>query len=317
MRALPNSPRAKKYTTVVAAAAAAALLSACTIGDVSAPAPASDSEAGGPEPTLSADPSAAPGSNAPGASSAPGAPTTHPEDTPVSTARTPQEAIEAIVADNPGTGIAVAGGGEVVSAGVTQPVAAWSTAKVPLAIAAERAGVADPEVVSRAITFSDNAAADTLWTSLGGGQQAAQATQDIIKTATVPATPPREGFSAFGQTQWSVADQAEFAASLGCLNGAEPVLAAMGVTDPAQAYGLSTLEGALKKGGWGPGTDGGYEARQMGLVTLSGKTVAVAIYAKAPAGDYGQAQQMLTRLAQQLAAADVTWPEAGCHQAAV
>ena len=306
MRSLPNSPRAKKHTTVVAVAAAAALLSACTIGDVSAPAPASDSEAAGPEPTLSSS-----------ASAAPTAPTTHPEDTPVSTARTPQEAIEAIVADNPGTGIAVAGGGEVVSAGVTQPVAAWSTAKVPLAIAAERAGVADPEVVSRAITFSDNAAADTLWTSLGGGQQAAQATQDIIKTATVPATPPREGFSAFGQTQWSVADQAEFAASLGCLNGAEPVLAAMGVTDPAQAYGLSTLEGALKKGGWGPGTDGGYEARQMGLVTLSGKTVAVAIYAKAPAGDYGQAQQMLTRLAQQLAAADVTWPEAGCHQAAV
>ena len=306
MRALPNSPRAKKHTTVVAVAAAAALLSACTIGDVSAPSPASDSEAAGPEPTLSV-----------GSSAAPTAPTTHPEDTPVSTARTPQEAIEAIVADNPGTGIAVAGGGEVVSAGVTQPVAAWSTAKVPLAIAAERAGVADPEVVSRAITFSDNAAADTLWTSLGGGQQAAQATQAIIGTATVPATPPREGFSAFGQTQWSVADQAEFAASLGCLDGAEPVLAAMGDADPAQAYGLSTLEGALKKGGWGPSVDGGYEARQMGLVTLSGKTVAVAIYAKAPTGDYGQAQQMLTRLAEQLAAADVTWPEADCHQAAV
>ena len=306
MRALPNSPRAKKHTTVVAAAAAAALLSACTIGDVSAPEPASDSEAAGPEPTLSSS-----------ASAAPTTPTSDPKDAPVSTARTPQEAIEAIVADNPGTGIAVAGGGEVVSAGVTQPVAAWSTAKVPLAIAAERAGVADPEVVSRAITFSDNAAADTLWTSLGGGQQAAQATQAIIGTATVPATPPRAGFSAFGQTQWSVADQAEFAASLGCLDGAEPVLAAMGDADPAQAYGLSTLEGALKKGGWGPSADGGYEARQMGLVTLSGKTVAVAIYAKAPTGDYGQAQQMLTRLAQQLAAADVTWPEAGCQQAAV
>lgn len=306
MRPLPNSPRAKKHRTVVAVVAAAALLSACTIGDVSAPSPVSESEAAGPEPTLSS-----------GSSAAPTTPTSAPKDAPVSAARTPQDAIEAIVADNPGTGIAVAGGGEVASAGVTQPVAAWSTAKVPLAIAAERAGVADPEVVSRAITFSDNAAAETLWTSLGGGQKAAQATQDIIGTATVPATPPRAGFSAFGQTQWSVADQAEFAASLGCLDGAEPVLAAMGAADPAQAYGLSTFEGALKKGGWGPSVDGGYEARQMGLVTLSGKTVAVAIYAKAPAGDYGQAQQMLTRLAEQLAAADVTWPEAGCHQAAV
>lgn len=188
---------------------------------------------------------------------------------------------------------------------------------MPLAIAAERAGVADPETVSRAITFSDNAAADSLWEALGGGEHAAQATQEIIGTATVPATPPRPGFSAFGQTQWPVAEQAEFVAALGCQQGTDPVLAAMGQPDPAQQYGLGTLEGSVMKGGWGPAEDGAYEARQMGLVSLGGHTVAVAIYAKAESGNYGEAQQMLTRLVKQLAAAEVEWPDAGCQQGAV
>ena len=45
--------------------------------------------------------------------------------------------------------------------------------------------------------------------------------------------------------------------------------------------------------------------------------MAVAIYAKAESGDYGEAQQMLTRLVKQLAAAEVEWPDAGCQQGAV
>ncbi|WP_065422013.1 MULTISPECIES: hypothetical protein [Corynebacterium] len=280
---------------VVIAGIAVASLSACTIGDVSAP--EQPTAASSPQPTL---------------------PESTPEkEPPVIEASDIHEALEAIAADNPGTGIAVAGADTVAAAGITDPQSAWSTAKVPLAIAAERAGVADPETVSRAITFSDNAAADSLWEALGGGEHAAQATQEIIGTATVPATPPRPGFSAFGQTQWPVAEQAEFVADLGCQQGTDPVLAAMGQPDPAQQYGLGTLEGSVMKGGWGPAEDGAYEARQMGLVSLGGHTVAVAIYAKAESGDYGEAQQMLTRLVKQLAAAEVEWPDAGCQQGAV
>lgn len=280
---------------VVIAGMAVASLSACTIGDVSAP--VGSTAANSPQPTL-------------------------PESTPdkepsVIKAADLHDAVEAIAADNPGTGIAVAGSDTVAAAGITNPRSAWSTAKVPLAIATERAGVADADTVSRAITFSDNAAADSLWQALGGGEQAAQATQEIIGTATVPATPPRPGFSAFGQTQWSVAEQAEFVAALGCQQGADPVLAAMGQPDPAQHYGLGTLDGSIMKGGWGPAEDGAYEARQMGLITLGGHTVAVAIYAKAESGDYGEAQQMLTRLVKQLSAAEVEWPDAGCPQGAV
>ena len=281
-----------------------ALLSACTIGDVSSHDSAEDPSALGPstpQPTL------------PETSSAPDPM----EDVPVIEAASPQEALDAIAAENPGTGIAVAGADEVFAAGITDPVAAWSTSKVPLAIAAERAGVADSGAVSQAITYSDNAAADSLWSALGGGEKAAQATQAVIGTVTVPAIPPREGFSSFGQTQWSVAQQAEFVAALGCMDGAEAVLAAMGQSDPAQNYGLGGVEGAVKKGGWGPATDGSYEARQMGLITLGGHTVAVAIYAEAESGQYGDAQQMLTRLVSQLESADVEWPAAGCQQGAV
>ena len=300
-------PRRRPAALAALVGIAVASLSACTIGDVSQPEPSAP--ASSPQPSL-------PDSGS-GLSARPVPDSILDKEPSVIKATDLQEAVDAIAADNPGTGIAVAGSQTVAAAGITDPRPAWSTAKVPLAIAAERAGVADPDAVSRAITFSDNAAADSLWEALGGGAQAAQATQEIIGTATVPATPPRPGFSAFGQTQWPVSEQAKFVAALGCQEGADPILAAMGGVDPAQQYGLRTLDGAVVKGGWGPAEDGSYEARQMGLITLGGHTVAVAIYAAAPSGDYGEAQQMLTRLARQLETAQVGWPDAGCQQGAV
>ena len=303
----PEQPRRRMAVLAALVGIAGASLSTCTIGDVSTPEPSAP--ASSPQPTL-------PDSGAE-VSDGPAADSALDKEPTVIKATDLQEAVDAIAADNPGTGIAVAGSGTVAAAGNTGPLPAWSTVKVPLAIAAERAGVADPDTVSRAITYSDNAAADSLWEALGGGEQAAQATQAIIGTTTVPATPPRPGFSAFGQTQWSVSEQAEFIAALGCQDGADPILAAMGQPDPTQNYGLRTLEGAVMKGGWGPAEDGSYEARQMGLITLGGHTVAVAIYAAAPSGDYGEAQQMLSRVVKQLATAEVEWPDAGCQQGAV
>ncbi|WJY69992.1 hypothetical protein [Corynebacterium aurimucosum] len=302
-----HSPAQPRRRMAVLAALVGASLSACTIGDVTTLEPSAP--ASSPQPTL-------PDSGAEVSDGPAAGPALDKEPTVIK-ATDLQEAVDAIAADNPGTGIAVAGSGTVAAAGITDPLPAWSTVKVPLAIAAERAGVAEADVVSRAITYSDNAAADSLWEALGGGEQAAQATQAIIGTSTVPATPPRPGFSAFGQTQWSVSQQAEFIAALGCQEGADPILVAMGQPDPAQHYGLRTLEGAVMKGGWGPAEDGSYEARQMGLITLGEHTVAVAIYAAAPSGDYGEAQQMLSRVVTQLATAEVEWPDAGCQQGAV
>ncbi|MDO5032675.1 hypothetical protein [Corynebacterium sp.] len=228
-----------------------------------------------------------------------------------------EAAVDKVSAQYSGTlGVAVAGAGQVYSAGSDAPLTAWSTSKVPVAIAAQRAGVADAALVSQAITYSDNAAAESLWSALGGGQTAATATEAVLGDAslslTVPAEISRPGFSAYGQTQWSVPDQARFASNLRCLSGSEQVVQAMGQQDPAQAYGLGSLDGAMKKGGWGPDAAGRYEARQMGVVQLGGHEVALAVYASAADGSYGQAQAMLTALVQELAAAKVAWPSPQC-----
>ena len=100
-------------------------------------------------------------------------------------------------------GIAVAGQDKIYSAGISEPRAAWSTSKVPVAIAAERAGSADPSMISQAITYSDNAAAENLWQSLGGGQSAASAASAVLAETgldvQVQPTITRPGFSAFGR----------------------------------------------------------------------------------------------------------------------
>ena len=214
-------------------------------------------------------------------------------------------------------GVAVAGGGGVVSAGATGVASAWSTSKVPLAIAAQRAGVADPATVSSAITYSDNQSADRLWQALGSGESAASAVQNVLAetgdaTTRVQEQVTRPGFSAFGQTQWSVSNQARFAAKMACLDGAAPVLTAMGTADPAQSYGLRQISGSRMKGGWGPDSSGAYEVRQFGLVQLGTAPVAVAIFARPGAGSYEAGQAMLSLLSNELSRAQVDWPSAGC-----
>ena len=291
--------------------------SACTIGDVEERAEVSmtTSTDVDPRPTLSGQ-TMVPDADAKGDGGK-----SDKEPAPAAARGNVQEALQKIVEDVQSkyggkAGIAVAGQDEVYSAGISEPRAAWSTAKVPVAIAAERAGSADPSMISQAITFSDNAAAENLWQSLGGGQSAASAASAVLAEAgldvQVQPTVTRPGFSAFGQTQWTVADQARFIGQLGCIAQGSGVLTAMAASDPAQSYGLGSLDNSSFKGGWGPDTNGAYEARQMGTVELNGKKVAVAIYATSPSGAYGSAQQMLSALATELAGAKVQWPKAAC-----
>lgn len=142
-----------------------------------------------------------------------------------------------------------------VSAGDNTARPAWSSSKVPLAIAAlNRDPSLEPDAAA-AITVSDNAAATRLWQSLGTPEQAAQAVSAVIAQSgvhvDVPVVPPRPEFSAFGQTAWTPVQQAQFAAYLPCIAGSETVRSMMGAVVPAQAYGLGRL--AIEfKGGWGP-----------------------------------------------------------------
>ncbi|WP_224399566.1 serine hydrolase [Corynebacterium poyangense] len=201
-------------------------------------------------------------------------------------------------------GIAISDGRTDQEAGATDAVPAWSTSKVPLAIAALRKDPSLKDTVTAAITRSDNSSAEKLWSALGTPQSAATAVSQVLSeggvTAQVQSSVVRPGFSSFGQTMLSPVQEAHFAANLHCIQGAETVIGLMGQVESDQAYGMGTLAGAKFKGGWGATPEGGYEARQFGTVEVAGSPVALALWVRPDAGDYGTAQQALNLLAKEL-----------------
>lgn len=184
-----------------------------------------------------------------------------------------------------------------------QPVA-WSTSKVPLAIAVERTpqGSGLRPTMRRAITASDNDAATQLWASLGQPATAAAATDQVLRdfgdsTTRTQSRQVRPPYTAFGQTRWALGDQTRFAAQLPCRREAAPVYAAMGQVIPDQSWGLGRLPSVHFKGGWGPSSTG-YLVRQFGVVDTPQGQTAVAIAVEAPSFEQGTAT--LSRMAQWL-----------------
>jgi hypothetical protein len=152
--------------------------------------------------------------------------------------------------------------------------------KIPVAIATVRLAKAQSRhdtlrLLRLAITESDNAAAMELWTRLGSPTAAAAQTQAVRReggdtTTVVPAQQLRPPYSPFGQSDWSLAGQATFAASLPCMANTGPVLELMSQITPSQHWGIGTIRTTVAfKGGWGPGTDGSYLVRQMAVVRLA------------------------------------------------
>ncbi|MGN2636714.1 class A beta-lactamase-related serine hydrolase [Nocardia takedensis] len=184
---------------------------------------------------------------------------------------------------------------------------AWSTIKVPLAIAALRH---DPEgafdAAEAAITVSDNYAAELLWESLGDGLEAARAVQEVLDEAgdsTTGVAGPRTtlDYNSFGSTEWPLTDQVRFASRLPCLPETDTVTRLMGEITPEQGWGLGIIDGAEFKGGWGPDDDTGvYLVRQFGIVPTVSGLVAVAFAAQADSGTYEDGTALLDRLARLL-----------------
>lgn len=184
---------------------------------------------------------------------------------------------------------------------------AWSTIKVAISLATERAASGHPDrakqdLLFRALTASDNAAAEQLWSQLGA--HAAERTQAELRaagdaTTEVQAQRVRAEFSPYGQTEWSTSAQADFIAALPCLPHSKPILALMGQVQADQRWGLGAT-GALArfKGGWGPDQAGRYLVRQMGLISIDDKPVAVAIATKPADGQFATATTAMSRLAQ-------------------
>ncbi|WP_107658514.1 serine hydrolase [Nocardia suismassiliense] len=201
-----------------------------------------------------------------------------------------------------GLAIMPVGGDQVVSFGDWTTGPAWSTMKVPLTIAALRRSPGNASyAVSAALTASDNAAADTLWQSLGTNQEAAQAVQSVLREGgdtktTVPATRARSEHSAFGQAEWSLAEQVRFASRLPCLPQSATVINLMEQVQSAQRWGLGAFSGAEFKGGWGPDASGAYLVRQFGLISTPSGQIAIAFAAQPDSGAFSDGMTMLDKL---------------------
>jgi hypothetical protein len=188
---------------------------------------------------------------------------------------------------------------------------AWSTSKVPVAMAIYDAGLAGQQTANlrSAITVSDNAAAMRLWNALGSGERAAQAADQELRAAGDNQTQVQpqtliSGLTPFGQTEWSLANQVRFTAGMPCTQAGGPILALMNEVDPSQRWGLGSTGLPFQlKGGWGPGINpgkaGGYFDRQMGVLTLKGnKPVAISLASLPEDGSHETGARNLTAIAQ-------------------
>lgn len=106
----------------------------------------------------------------------------------------------------------------------------------------------------------------------------------------------------FGLTPWKLTDAATFAAHLPCMKNAAKVLDYMGEVDGMQQWGLKSIEipggSTAVKGGWGPADDGGYDVRQLGLITFSdGRQVAVTMQSHRAGDKMGVGTDTLDKVA--------------------
>lgn len=213
----------------------------------------------------------------------PSAPTTKPPTTPT-TKSTPRtnlrelaRALDGLAEDRGARlAVAVAVGDRVTTIGHPHTGPAWSTSKVPLALAAlaHRPGAVTEALVRRALRRSDNDAAEQLWALWPDATRAAKAVTTVLRRSgdrrtTVPRRRSRPGYSIFGQTTWRLADQARFGLALRSLAHGKAVTAEMAAVAQNQQWGLwdgDDEPATVVKGGWGPDPDGGYLVRQLAMV---------------------------------------------------
>lgn len=180
---------------------------------------------------------------------------------------------------------------------------AWSTSKVPVAIAVLRAGGTADQSMDAAITQSSNEDAEAMWQSLGAAKNAGEQVDAVFAEAgdnrtSTQTKQVREPYTAFGQTVWSISRQQRFARWVACSEQAQPVFELMGEVTADQAWGIGTADpSAHFKGGWGPTVDGGYLVRQFGVMDAQDGQVAVAIMTEVATGALVSGSSVLDQLA--------------------
>jgi hypothetical protein len=164
---------------------------------------------------------------------------------------------------------------------------AWSTIKIPLAMAALRRSTSATTKgrVERALRNSDNTAAAQLWAQLGGGRTAARRVDAVLRdygdTATRTQSRATPGRSAYGRTRWYTKAQSRFMSRIACNREGGFIRHQLARTT-AGPWGLMTFKRPLNKNGYGP-VSGRYLVRQTALVLGSdGRRWGVSIEVLAP-----------------------------------
>jgi hypothetical protein len=200
-------------------------------------------------------------------------------------------------------GIAIARPDRTYSLGRWWSGVAWSTIKVPLAIAALRGDwLRAKDLAVKAITESDNQASEQMWSCLGDPAEAARRVQGVIAeggdTATVvESRRVRRGYTAFGQTEWTLQRQARFAAELASIPDSADVIDLMQRLSSDHRWGLAA-QGLAAKGGWGPGTHGDYLVRQFGMVPTPSGQWGVALAATVHDGVFETGVEVLNTMSE-------------------
>jgi hypothetical protein len=194
---------------------------------------------------------------------------------------------------------------------------AWSTIKVPLAIAALREGLGEQldADIKAALTVSDNEAAERIWAALGSGAEAAGKVQDVLAdpATVVQAERVRPPFTPFGQTKWQPENQAGFLSRIACETDdpVKTVLTLMGQVS-ADTWGLGQIQGTKFKGGWGPGEHSGYLVRQFGILTDAAGAPTTIVAVIVEPGSFEEGQQDLTSIATWLTQHRAELPAGAC-----
>lgn len=214
---------------------------------------------------------------------------------------------------------AVGSGNAPIALGHWQSGPAWSTMKVPVAIAAlrERTPAEVTPEMTAAITESDNAAAESIWRRLGDPAIAAGKVEAVLREngdpTTVESQRVRPEFTAFGQTDWSLVDQARFISTAVCDGRNAPIFALMGRVTRDQKWGIGSIPGARFKGGWGPSTSGNHLVRQMGVLICPTGMTAVALAAEPASGSFADGTRDLTDMARWVTAHLEVLPTGRCR----
>ncbi|MGH3562007.1 MAG: hypothetical protein ACRDTN_09465, partial [Mycobacterium sp.] len=123
----------------------------------------------------------------------------------------------------------------------------------------------------------------------------------------------RPEFSAFGQTDWPLANQVRFMSVAACDSRNTPVLTLMGQIERDQRWGLGSIPGTRFKGGWGPSAMNKYLDRQIGLLATPSGTSVVAVAAEPYSGAYDDGVRALNQVTDWLANHIAALPSGRCH----